>query len=360
MIVLAYRLYVHVPLTIREARKAGNVDMPTECPLVDVAMIDSPRPTDLERRNPCALCRGDVWRPECTSARRVMFEATRHRPFPIEPLMRVDLKNGVQTRNIISRGPLLRAFWRSIGLLDRSRPSAVHEGIASTTYVLLVMISIAMTHDLGHAQPSSAPQETMLPSSTTAYDGSGDNQSTSIQHWPFDQVATSPCRLRVPDTFPQSPANPTEATTRIGSLGYSPLSARCKFNLSLKQSYSPYTFASAGFQATWAQATGQWPHYGGGTQGWAKRLGATLANTESRRFIQTFALSTILHQEPRYFPSRKRNFGARVWYSTTRVVITKNDNGDNTFNTSELLALCSPVRYKMPTTQDMTGLSGIP
>jgi hypothetical protein len=70
--------------------------------------------------------------------------------------------------------------------------------------------------------------------------------------------------------------------------------------------------------------------------------------------------STILHQDPRYFPSRKRNFGARVWYSTTRVVITKNDSGDNTFNTSEFLALCSPVRYKMPTTQDMTGLSGIP
>ena len=139
-----------------------------------------------------------------------------------------------------------------------------------------------------------------------------------------------------------------------------PLSARCKFGLFLKQTYSPYTFASAGFQATEAEATGQWHHYAGGTQGWAKRLGATLANTESRRFIQTFALSTILHQEPRYFPSRKRNFGARVWYSTTRVVITKNDNGDNTFNTSELLALCSPVRYKMPTTQDMTGLSGIP
>jgi hypothetical protein len=68
-----------------------------------------------------------------------------------------------------------------------------------------------------------------------------------------------------------------------------------------------------------------------------KRLGATVANTESRRFIQTFALSTILHQDPRYFPSRKRALIARVWYSTTRVVVTKNDNGDNTFNTSEFL-----------------------
>jgi hypothetical protein len=72
-------------------------------------------------------------------------------------------------------------------------------------------------------------------------------------------------------------------------------------------------------------------------QGWAKRFGATLADTESRRFIQTFALSTILHQDPRYFPSHKRTFIARSWYSTTRVVVTRNDNGDRTFNVSEFL-----------------------
>ena len=30
-------------------------------------------------------------------------------------------------------------------------------------------------------------------------------------------------------------------------------------------------------------------------------------------------------------------FISRVWYSTTRVVVTKNDDGDSTFNTSEFL-----------------------
>jgi hypothetical protein len=115
------------------------------------------------------------------------------------------------------------------------------------------------------------------------------------------------------------------------------LPVHCKFKLFLTSTYSPYTFASAAFQATEAQATGQWPHYGGGMQGWGKRLGATLANTESRRFIQGFALSTILHQDPRYFPAPKQRFFSRAWYSATRVVITKNDNGNSTFNTSEFL-----------------------
>jgi hypothetical protein len=72
-------------------------------------------------------------------------------------------------------------------------------------------------------------------------------------------------------------------------------------------------------------------------QGWGKRFGATLADTESRRFIQTFALSAILHQDPRYFPSQRRTLIARSLYAATRVLITRNDSGDNTFNTSELL-----------------------
>jgi len=72
-------------------------------------------------------------------------------------------------------------------------------------------------------------------------------------------------------------------------------------------------------------------------QGWGKRFGATLADTESRRFIQSFALSTILHQDPRYFPSHKRPLISRALYAATRVVVTRNDSGDSAFNTSEFL-----------------------
>jgi hypothetical protein len=175
------------------------------------------------------------------------------------------------------------------------------------------------------------------PSSTTTNDKSGDNRLTSIRRAPLDQEVTSPCSLRVPEIILQPSGKGEGATPTHSPLAYTPLSARCKFRLFLTSTYSPYTFASAGFQATEAQATGQWPHYGGGTQGWAKRFGATLANTESRRFIQGFALSTILQQDPRYFASPEKRLFSRAWYSATRVVITKNDNGDSTFNTSEFL-----------------------
>jgi hypothetical protein len=118
---------------------------------------------------------------------------------------------------------------------------------------------------------------------------------------------------------------------------YAPPSGRDKLHIFLRRTYEPYTFASAVFEATWAQMWGQWPQYGGGVQGWSKRFGATLADTESRNFIQTFLLSTLLHQDPRYFPSRKTGLIPRAWYAGTRVLVTRRDDGQKTSNTSELL-----------------------
>ncbi len=60
-------------------------------------------------------------------------------------------------------------------------------------------------------------------------------------------------------------------------------------------------------------------------QGWGKRLGATLADTESRRFIQNFVLASLLHEDPRYFPSGKNGLVARAWYAATRVLVTRDD-----------------------------------
>jgi hypothetical protein len=200
--------------------------------------------------------------------------------------------------------------------------------------VLLTTILVALTHRPAQGQSRPANQQASSLSSSVVEQDPAERRSTGIQQRQADQMLSSPCSLRVPDFVPQVSAE-SEATGAPSI--YTPLSARCKFSLFVGQTRSPYTFVSAGFEATLAQATGQWPHYGGGVQGWGKRLGATLADTESRRFIQTFALSTILHQDPRYFPWCKRTLIARVWYSATRVVITKNDNGDSTFNTSEVL-----------------------
>jgi hypothetical protein len=122
-----------------------------------------------------------------------------------------------------------------------------------------------------------------------ATSAAGQNPTTTskTEHRPATHVIASESRYRNADST------------------YVPLSSRQKFDIFLKRTYSPYTFASAAANATWAQMWGQWYQYGGGMQGWGKRFGATLADTEGRSFIQTFALSSLLHQDPRYFPAKK-------------------------------------------------------
>src|ERR1700688_209932 len=122
---------------------------------------------------------------------------------------------------------------------------------------------------------------------------------------------------------------------------YVSLSSHCKFQLFIRRAYSPYTFYSAAFEAGIAQMSAQWPQYGGGMQGWGKRFGATLADTESRQFIQTYLFSTLLHQDPRYFPSTKTSIIGRAWYAATRGLVTRGDNGQSQFNLSEILGAFS-------------------
>lgn len=112
-----------------------------------------------------------------------------------------------------------------------------------------------------------------------------------------------------------------------------------KFHIFVKRTYSPYTFASAAFNATWAQAWGDWYTYGGGMEGWSKRFGASLANTEARTFFSTFLLPVAFHQDPRYYPSHKQGFAPRAWYAGTRVLIGRSDDGNAMFNYSEVLGV---------------------
>lgn len=131
-------------------------------------------------------------------------------------------------------------------------------------------------------------------------------------------------------TEPQLPDAPSDQVR---------LTSKQKFETFVKRTYSPYTFASAAFNATWAQASGDWYGYGGGMQGWGKRFGASLANTETRMMFSTFLLPVVFHQDPRYHPSKKQGLLPRALYAGTRVLVTRSDDGEKMFNYSEVFGV---------------------
>ncbi len=120
---------------------------------------------------------------------------------------------------------------------------------------------------------------------------------------------------------------------------YRPLSPREKFQSFVHHTFSPYTFAGAIYDATWAQAWGEPHEYGGGMQGWGKRLGAAAAQTEARSFFGTFLFPVLLHQDPRYFALNKGTVMQRGLHAISRVFITRTDDGRNAFNSSGMLGI---------------------
>jgi hypothetical protein len=199
--------------------------------------------------------------------------------------------------------------------------------------VITLAILVAAAQGTARAQLPDAPAKAEF---ARSIDSTVEKYQPPILTEPASTLSTPslPCsQMRtVPANFIADPGNLPDAPS-----AYAPLSRHCKFELVLRQTYSPYTFASAAFDATWGQMWAQWPQYGGGMQGWGKRLGATLADTESRRFIQNFVLATALHQDPRYFPSEKNGLVARAWYAATRVLVTRDDYGRVVLNSSELM-----------------------
>ena len=123
------------------------------------------------------------------------------------------------------------------------------------------------------------------------------------------------------------------------SSSYFPLSSRDKFDLFLANTSSPETFLGATFDAGWAQLTNDWPGYGQGMQGFGKRWGALMADREAKSFLGSFLLPTLLHQDPRYFRmGASKSLWRRIGYALSRVGVTRNDNGDDTFNSSLVLS----------------------
>ena len=142
-----------------------------------------------------------------------------------------------------------------------------------------------------------------------------------------------------PEGPPEPTPKPYSLLGPVASAPFAPLSTRQKFGIFLHHTYSPYTFVSAGLNATWAQIVGDLPGYGGGMQGWGKRFGEGIANTEARSFFGSFLIPSLTHEDPRYFPMREGGVFERFWYAGTRVLVTRKDDGGKSFNWSEVLGI---------------------
>jgi hypothetical protein len=116
-----------------------------------------------------------------------------------------------------------------------------------------------------------------------------------------------------------------------------PLSRKQKLNLAWHTAKDPVSFGIAGVDAAFSQAEDDFPGYGQGTQGYAKRFGAAYADNFDGTMLGNAIFPILLKQDPRYFRRGQGSFSSRFFYALSTTVWCKNDNGSHGPNYSNLL-----------------------
>jgi hypothetical protein len=116
-----------------------------------------------------------------------------------------------------------------------------------------------------------------------------------------------------------------------------PQTVKEKFKTAMLDSLDYSSFIFVGAQAGIAQATNSYPYFGQGAKGYGRYYWHTLADAINENTWVEFIIPSLLHQDTRYYTLGKGDFGKRVAYAFTRVVITKTDSGHKTFNASEVV-----------------------
>lgn len=117
---------------------------------------------------------------------------------------------------------------------------------------------------------------------------------------------------------------------------FEPISSREKFIIAAHDGLDPYSWVVSGLYAGVGQWQNQYPTYGQGAEGYAKRYGQSFADGMIGNFMTEAILPSMLHEDPRYFRLGQGSSIHRIGYAMSRVLVTRTDSGGSRFNTSEI------------------------
>ncbi len=116
-----------------------------------------------------------------------------------------------------------------------------------------------------------------------------------------------------------------------------------KFHTFVAEARSPLTLGSVAVNAGVMRET-ELGHVTRGPQPSLTALyKAVLIQRESSAFLGKYLYPSLLKQDPRYYPSLSGSFLGRATYSVSRILITRNDSGKKTLNTSYFLGVLTSV-----------------
>jgi hypothetical protein len=176
-------------------------------------------------------------------------------------------------------------------------------------------------------------------------------------------TAPSPVQSDNPDAVS---ANGTQQTKRIlgimpnfrsvsADVKLPPLSPKDKFIIAGKDTFDYSSFFIAGIQAGFAMNGNSYPEFHQGLKGYGRYYWHTLADTIDENFMVGGLGPIVFKQDNRFYTLGHGGFPKRAVYAFSRVLISRQDDGDATFNFSEVIGsgaaagvstLYYPTRYR--------------
>jgi hypothetical protein len=116
-----------------------------------------------------------------------------------------------------------------------------------------------------------------------------------------------------------------------------PMSPKEKFIVAGKDTFDYSALFVAGIQAGFAMNSDSYPEFHQGAAGYARYYWHTLADTTSENFFVGGLGPIVFKQDNRFYTLGHGSFRKRSWYAISRVLVTRKDDGDETFNFSEII-----------------------
>jgi hypothetical protein len=109
------------------------------------------------------------------------------------------------------------------------------------------------------------------------------------------------------------------------------------FIIATKNSFDYSSFLFVGITSLFAESSNAHKQLGNGLAGYGRYYWRGYLDKADGNYWVIFVLPTIFHQDERYYAKGTGGFWKRAVYSSTRVLITPDYHGHNSFNASELL-----------------------
>jgi len=116
-----------------------------------------------------------------------------------------------------------------------------------------------------------------------------------------------------------------------------PLTSKQKFAVVALGSFDYVQYPWYAFLSGMSQGDNSEPGFGQGAAGYGKRFGSAIADGTIENFMTGAVLPSLLHQDPRFFPSGQGGFAHRTGYAVSRIFVTRTDSGHSQFNYSEIV-----------------------